>query len=54
MPKKPNYNFEKRQKELAREQKREAKRREKNERKQAKESEASQQLPLPSPDALPT
>jgi len=35
MPKKPNYNFEKRQKELAREQKREAKQRERRERNQA-------------------
>jgi hypothetical protein len=35
MPKKPNYNFEKRQKELAREQKRETKRRERQERRQS-------------------
>jgi hypothetical protein len=35
MPKKPNYNFEKRQKELARQQKKENKRQEKLDRKQA-------------------
>ena len=34
MPKKPNYNFEKRQKEMARQQKRDAKLQEKRERKQ--------------------
>jgi hypothetical protein len=38
MPKKPNYNFEKRQKELARQQKKENKRQEKAERKQAERS----------------
>jgi hypothetical protein len=35
MPKKPNYNFEKRQKELARQLKKETKRQEKLDRKQA-------------------
>jgi hypothetical protein len=38
MPKKPNYNFEKRQKELARQQKKENKRQEKLDRKQAERS----------------
>lgn len=38
MPKKPNYNFEKRQKELARQQKRDTKRQEKLDRKQTERS----------------
>ncbi len=38
MPRKPNYNFEKRQKELARQQKKETKRQEKLDRKQAERS----------------
>ena len=46
MPKKPNYNFEKRQKELARQQKRDAKRQEKRERREA-ERQLESELPPP-------
>ena len=56
MPKKPNYNFEKRQKELARQQKRDAKRQEKRERKQAERSpevDAPSLDPTSPPDARP-
>ena len=48
MPRKPNYNFEKRQKELARQQKRDAKRQEKRDRKQ---NEPSSENDEPQPDA---
>lgn len=48
MPKKPNYNFEKRQKELARQQKRDAKRQEKRERKEAERRPESEST---APDA---
>jgi hypothetical protein len=54
MPKKPNYNFEKRQKELARQQKRDAKLQEKRERKQSEralESEATPPDPATPPSA---
>ena len=49
MPRKPNYNFEKRQKELARQQKRDAKREEKRERKRGEVS--SEDNDPPPPDA---
>jgi hypothetical protein len=52
MPKKPNYNFEKRQKELARQQKRDAKLQEKRERKQAERQLESGSEP-PDPSAPP-
>jgi hypothetical protein len=45
MPKKPNYNFEKRQKEMARQQKRDAKLQEKRERKQSERSPESDSTP---------
>ena len=45
MPKKPNYNFEKRQKELARQQKRDAKLQEKRERKQSERAQESESTP---------
>lgn len=51
MPKKPNYNFEKRQKELARQQKRDAKRQEKRERKQAEHG--SDREPQPPDPVVP-
>jgi hypothetical protein len=51
MPKKPNYNFEKRQKEIARQQKRDAKERERSARKESErarqEGETSSPLPQP-------
>lgn len=53
MPRKPNYNFEKRQKELARQQKRDAKRQEKRDRKQseaAPENDAAQPDPAAAPE----
>ena len=53
MPKKPNYNFEKRQKELARQQKRDAKLREKRERKQGERSPETESAP-PDPAAPPS
>ena len=56
MPKKPNYNFEKRQKELARQQKRDAKRQEKRERKQTErppEIEAPSLDPTSPPERNP-
>jgi hypothetical protein len=52
MPRKPNYNFEKRQKELARQQKRDAKRQEKRDRKQT-EREPESESPPPDPAAPP-
>jgi len=52
MPKKPNYNFEKRQKELARERKREAKEQEKRERRDAARATSNGEVPPPS-DPLP-
>ncbi len=51
MPKKPNYNFEKRQKELAREQKKEAKARDKQERKAAEKAIRDRESALPTTDA---
>ena len=48
MPKKPNYNFEKRQKEMARQQKRDAKLQEKRERKQGERAQEGESSP---PDA---
>jgi hypothetical protein len=53
MPRKPNYNFEKRQKELARQQKKETKRQEKLDRKQAErsaEGDEAQPDPVTPPD----
>jgi hypothetical protein len=47
MPRKPNYNFEKRQKELARQQKRDAKREEKRERKRGELSSKHNDPPPP-------
>jgi len=58
MPKKPNYNFEKRQKELARDQKKETKLREKRERKEAeravRDSESATPSIPPSSNGEPT
>jgi len=56
MPRKPNYNFEKRQKELARQQKKETKRQEKLDRKQAERSadgDEAQPDPATPPDGSP-
>jgi len=53
MPKKPNYNFEKRQKEMARQQKRDAKLQEKRERKQGERAQESESTP-PDPAAPPS
>jgi len=53
MPKKPNYNFEKRQKEVARQQKRDAKRQERRDRKEAdrsNENDGAPPEPGPPPD----
>ena len=53
MPKKPNYNFEKRQKEMARQQKRDAKLQDKRERKQGERAQESESSP-PDPAAPPS
>jgi hypothetical protein len=54
MPRKPNYNFEKRQKELARQQKRDAKRQEKRDRKQGERSpENDEAQPDPAAPRVP-
>ena len=50
MPKKPNYNFEKRQKELARDQKKEEKAREKRERKLAENAARERESTVASSD----
>ena len=54
MPKKPNYDFEKRRKELARQEKRDVKQKEKSERKEAErvrqERETPSSLPPPAPE----
>jgi hypothetical protein len=52
MPRKPNYNFEKRQKELARQQKRDTKRQERRDRKQGEHSPENDE-PQPDPAAPP-